>query len=369
MTPTRRDFVLGLSGAALAGACRRKDEGVVLPGAHPNEMNSAPPVASAAPSQAINAASPSARANQLSELSRRPLGKTSAMVSMIGLGGFHIGKPKDEQDGIRLVRDALDAGINFLDNCWDYHDGESERRMGKALRDGYRQKAFLMTKLDGRTRSAATAQLEQSLERLQTDVIDLVQIHEVIRDTDPGRAFDDNGVIRALQDAKKAGKLRYIGFTGHKDPKIHLAMLKTAEKHGFDFDTVQMPLNVLDAHFRSFEQQVLPILVAKGIGVLGMKSLADGEIVKKGIATPEECIRYALSLPTSVVICGMDKPEVLAQNLRIARDFKPLSADERRSLLERTRPAAAKGDHESFKTSNDHDGTIEHPHWLEEARI
>lgn len=332
-------------------------------------MNSAPPASNSPPTARVAAASPSSKDYQLSEQSRRPLGKTSVMVSMIGLGGFHIGKPKDEKDGIRLVRDALDAGINFLDNCWDYNDGESELRMGKALRDGYRQKAFLMTKLDGRTRSSATAQLEQSLQRLQTDVIDLVQIHEVIRDTDPARAFDDNGVVRALQDAKKAGKLRFIGFTGHKDPKIHLAMLKAAEKHGFDFDTVQMPLNVLDAHFRSFEHEVLPVLVAKGIGVLGMKSLAAGEIIKKGIATPDECIRYALSLPTSVVICGMDKPEVLAQNLRIARDFKPLSPEERRSLLERTRPAAAKGEHEKFKTSHDHDGTIQHPHWLEEARI
>ncbi len=369
MTPTRREFVLGISGAALASACHRKDEGVVLQGAHPNEMNGAPPTKSSAVEPRVAAASPSAKPKPLSDLTRRPLGKTGAMVSMIGLGGFHIGKPKDEKVGIRLVRDAVDAGINFLDNCWDYNEGESELRMGKALRDGYRQKVFLMTKLDGRTRSAATAQLEQSLQRLQTDVIDLVQVHEVIRDTDPARAFDDNGVIRALQDAKKAGKLRYIGFTGHKDPKIHLAMLKAAEKHGFEFDTVQMTLNVLDAHFRSFEEQVLPVLAAKGIGVLGMKSLADGEIVKKGIASASECIRYALSLPTSVVICGMDKPEVLEQNLAIARDFVPLGPEERRSLLDRTRAAAAKGDHESFKTSHDHDGTVQNPHWLEEAKI
>lgn len=362
MCPSRRDFVIGLSGAALAEACRRPEEKA-------SSSTSASASASHAIKQSVGAATPSSERAQPAPIPRRPLGKTGVMVSMIGLGGFHIGKPKDEDDGIRLIRDAIDAGINFLDNCWDYNDGDSEKRMGKALRDGYRQRAFLMTKLDGRTRSAATAQLEQSLERLRTDVIDLVQVHEVIRDTDPARAFDDNGVIRALEDAKKAGKLRFIGFTGHKDPKIHLMMLRTAEQHNFHFDTVQMPLNVLDAHYRSFEHEVLPTLVQKGIGVLGMKSMADGNIVKNKIATPEECLRYALSLPTSVVICGMDKPEVLAQNLRIAREFKPLSAAERETLLGKTRPLAADGKHETFKSSHDHDGTFEHPHWLEEARI
>jgi aryl-alcohol dehydrogenase-like predicted oxidoreductase len=363
MSPTRRDFVIGVSGAALLEACRRSQEKLSSE-KPPNTSASAGTVR-----QTVGAATPNAEPVQQASVPRRPLGKTGVMVSMIGLGGFHIGKPKDEDDGIRLIRDAIDAGINFLDNCWDYNDGESEKRMGKALRDGYRQRAFLMTKLDGRTRSAATAQLEQSLSRLQTDVIDLVQVHEVIRDTDPARAFDDNGVIRALEDAKKDGKLRFIGFTGHKDPKIHLSMLRTADQHNFRFDTVQMPLNVLDAHYRSFEHEVLPVLVEKGIGVLGMKSMADGNIVKNKIATPEECLRYALSLPTSVVICGMDKPEVLAQNLRIAREFKPLTQAERETLLAKTQKVASDGKHETFKTSHDHDGTFENPHWLEEARI
>jgi aryl-alcohol dehydrogenase-like predicted oxidoreductase len=299
----------------------------------------------------------------------RRLGKTGVMVSMLGLGGFHIGKQKQEAESIALIRRAIDSGITFLDNCWDYNDGESERRAGKALRDGYRKRVFLMTKLDGRTEAAASEQLEQSLQRLQTDVIDLVQIHEVIRETDPRRSFEKGGAIHALIKARSAGKLRFIGFTGHKDPKIHLAMLRAAEEHSFRFDTVQMPLNALDAHYRSFEREVLPLLVKQDIGVLGMKSLADGKILESGVVTPEECLRYALSLPTSVVISGIDKQEVLDQNLRVVQHFKPLSAAERQDLLARTAKVAADGKLETFKTTQDHDGTVENPHWLEEARI
>jgi predicted aldo/keto reductase-like oxidoreductase len=267
------------------------------------------------------------------------------------------------------VRRAIDGGINFLDNCWDYNDGKSEERMGKALADGYRQRVFLMTKIDGRTKAAAQAQLEQSLQRLKTDVIDLVQVHEVIRMTDPERCFAPGGTIEALSEAKKAGKLRFIGFTGHKDPAIHLAMLRAADVHKFRFDTVQMPLNVMDAHYHSFEQRVLPVLLKKRIGVLGMKSMGAGDILKSGVVQPGECLRYALSLPTSVVICGMDSKEVLDQNLALVRDFKPLTASERRALLARTQDAAKNGEHEPFKTSEKYDGTAKNPHWLEEARI
>jgi predicted aldo/keto reductase-like oxidoreductase len=241
--------------------------------------------------------------------------------------------------------------------------------MGKALRDGYRQRVFLMTKLDGRTASAANAQLDQSLKQLQTDVIDLVQVHEVIRMNDPDRAFAKDGVIGALQAAKKAGKIRYIGFTGHKDPAIHLHMLETARKAGFRFDTVQMPLNVMDAHFKSFEQNVLPELVKSGIGVLGMKSMGSGDILKSGVVQAEECLRYALSLPTSVVITGIDSKEVLAQDLKLAREFKPLTAEERRALLARTAPEAKDGKHELFKTAQKYDGTAKNPKWLEGAEI
>jgi len=289
---------------------------------------------------------------------------------MLGLGGAHIGKPDlGEDDAIGLMRAAIDGGITFFDNCWDYNDGHSEERMGKALRDGYRNKVFLMTKLDGRTAKAAQAQLEQSLRRLQTDVIDLVQVHEVIRMNDPERAFAADGIIGALQAAKKAGKLRFIGFTGHKDPAIHLHMLHAAQQAGFEFDTVQMPLNVMDAHYKSFEQGVLPVLLQRKIGVLGMKSMGSGDILKSGVVSPEECLRYALSLPTSVVITGIDSRQVLEQDLKLARTFVPLSAQEREALLARTRAASQAGEHELFKTANKYDGTAKNPQWLETAEL
>jgi aryl-alcohol dehydrogenase-like predicted oxidoreductase len=288
---------------------------------------------------------------------------------MLGLGGFHVGKQPEEAQSIALIRRAIDSGITFLDNCWDYNEGQSEIRMGKALADGYRQRAFLMTKIDGRTREPAQAQLEQSLSRLRTDVIDLVQIHEIIRADDPARCFAAGGTMEALIAAREAGKLRFIGFTGHKDPAIHLSMLDLAARHGFSFDTVQMPLNVMDAHYKSFEREVLPVLVEQQIGVLGMKSMGSGDILQSGVATPEECLRYALSLPTSVVICGMDNPEVLERNLQTARDFRPLADEERHALLARSAAAAREGKHELFKTSDKFDGTAKNPHWLERAQI
>jgi aryl-alcohol dehydrogenase-like predicted oxidoreductase len=227
----------------------------------------------------------------------RVLGRTGERVSAIGLGGWHLGLPRvSEALAIRLVRDAIDRGINFLDNSWDYNGGASEIRMGKALRDGYRKRAFLMTKIDGRSRAEAARQLEESLRRLETDCIDLVQHHEVIRYEDPHRIFDPEGANAALVAARAQGKLRYIGFTGHKDPRVHLHTLELAREHGFAFDAVQMPLSVMDAHYRSFERLVLPELVAQGIGVLGMKSLANGLILKSGTVTAVECLRYALDL-------------------------------------------------------------------------
>jgi aryl-alcohol dehydrogenase-like predicted oxidoreductase len=217
----------------------------------------------------------------------RTLGKTGERVSPIGLGGWHLGLPHvDEQLGFRIVRSAIDRGVNFMDNSWDYNEGASEIRMGRALRDGYRNKAFLMTKIDGRSKREATRQLDESLRRLQTDRIDLVQHHEVIRFDDPHRIFDAEGANAALLEARKAGKVRYIGFTGHKDPRIHLHTLEVAKDNGFSFDTVQMPLNVMDAHYRSFEKLVLPELVKQNIGVLGMKSMANGIILKSGTVTP-----------------------------------------------------------------------------------
>lgn len=301
------------------------------------------------------------------DMQYRTLGRTGEKVSVMGVGGHHLGLERvDEALAIRIVREAIDAGINFMDNSWDYHRGESERRMGKALRDGYREKAFLMTKVDGRSREAARRQLEESLRRLETDRIDLVQHHEVIRFEDPDRVFRSGGAQEALREAREAGKVRFIGFTGHKNPHIHLHMLDVARDHGFVFDTAQMPLNVLDAHFRSFETLVVPRLVEEGVGVLGMKSMGNGMILDSGVATPQECLRYALSLPTSVVITGMDSLEILEQAIRIGTEFQPLSDEERRALLERTAEAAAGGGHELFKTSSIFDATARNPEWLGE---
>ena len=300
----------------------------------------------------------------------RELGRTGEQVSAIGLGGWHLGLPEvSEQLALRIVRRAIDAGVTFMDNSWDYNGGASETRMGTALRDGYREQVFLMTKIDGRSKAEATRQLEQSLRRLQTDRIDLVQHHEVIRFEDPHRMFAADGANGALVEARAAGKLRFIGFTGHKDPHIHLHTLEVAREHGFTFDTVQLPLNVMDAHYRSFEKLVLPELVRQHIGVLGMKSMANGIILKSGTVTPLECLHYALNLPTSVVITGCDSMPILDQALEAVRTFRPLSDAEVQALLAKTREPASRGEFEPFKTSSIFDATATHPEWLgEESR-
>jgi len=294
----------------------------------------------------------------------RVLGHTGERVSVVGVGGYHLGQTSDEQEAIRIVRTALDNGVNFLDNCWDYNGGVSEERMGKALRDGYRQKAFLMTKVDGQTAKAATQQLEESLRRLQTDHIDLLQFHEVIRESDPARIFGEGGSFEAAVAARKQGKIRYIGFTGHKSPDIHLKMLDTAFAHKFTFDSVQMPLNVMDAHYNSFEKKVLPVLVEHNIGVLGMKPMGDKIILRSQTASAMECLHYAMNLPTSVVITGCDSLTVLQQALEAARSFKPLGKDELARLLAKTAGAAGKGEFELYKTTHNFDGTYQNPQWL-----
>jgi aryl-alcohol dehydrogenase-like predicted oxidoreductase len=286
------------------------------------------------------------------------------MVSMVGLGGYHLGLVRSERTAERIVHAAIDRGITFMDNSWDYHEGESEQRMGAALEGGRRDRVFLMTKVDGRTKKAAAKQLHQSLKRLRTDRVDLLQLHEVIRFEDADRAFEPGGAIEAFVEARAAGKARYLGFTGHKDPSVHLYMLEVARARGFTFDAVQMPLNVMDAHFRSFEGRVLPTLVAQGIGVLGMKSMAAGMIVKSGVVSALECLHYAMNLPTSVVITGIDKPELVEQAVAAAASFRPLSADEVARLLARTEVAAREGRCEKFKTSNEHDSTASHLEWL-----
>ena len=307
-----------------------------------------------------------ATANQ-SDMPTRTLGRTGEKVSAIGLGGWHLALPHvDEALSLRIARTAIDRGITFMDNSWDYNGGQSELRMGKALRDGYRERVFLMTKIDGRSRKEAARQLDESLRRLGTDRIDLVQHHEILRFEDPYRLFDEHGANATLLEARQAGKLRYIGFTGHKDPRIHLHTLEVAEDYGFTFDTVQMPLNVMDAHYRSFEKLVLPELVKRRIGVLGMKPLANGIILRSGTVSATECLRYALHLPTDVVITGIDSMKVLEQALEVARTFRPLSEGEVTALLAKTADAALRGEYEPFKTSSIFDATAQHPEWLGE---
>ena len=300
-------------------------------------------------------------------MQHRILGRTGQRVSAIGLGGWHLGfESLPERTSIKIIRSAIDRGINFLDNSWDYNEGASERRMGKALREGYRQKAFLMTKIDGRSKKEARRQLEQSLRRLQTDCIDLVQHHEVIRFDDPHRIFDEEGANAALIEARQAGKLRYIGFTGHKDPHIHLHTLGVGSEHGFTFDTVQMPLNVMDAHYRSFERLVLPELVKQNIGALGMKPLANGLILKSGTVTAIECLHYALSLPASVVITGCESMERLDQAIEAVETFRPMTDAQRNTLLAKTAKVASRGEYELFKTTSVFDATASNPEWLGE---
>ena len=328
---TRREFLETAAGATLAGS--------LLPRVWAAEIKNAIPY--------------------------RTLGNTGENVSCIGLGGYHIGSQSDEQESIRIIRTALDEGINFLDNCWDYNGGASEVRMGTALRDGYRKKAFLMTKIDARTRQGAARQIDQSLRRLQTDTIDLLQFHEVIRDTDPELIFAPQGGMEAVLEARQKGKVRYIGFTGHKSPDIHLKMLNAAFARNFTLNTVQMPLNLMDAHYDSFEKKVLPVLVKHNIGVLGMKPMGDSLILKSKTAEPVECLQYALTLPTSVVITGCDSLPILQQALKVARTFKPLSGEQIATLLARTAPVAQKGKYELYKTSHNFDGTYQNPQWLD----
>jgi aryl-alcohol dehydrogenase-like predicted oxidoreductase len=299
------------------------------------------------------------------EMPTRILGKTGERVSMLGLGGSHIGQPTvTSREAVRIIRAALDRGLTFMDNSWDYNDGESEIRMGKALKDGYRKKTFLMTKIDGRTKKEASRQINQSLKRLGVDHLDLLQHHEVIRFDDADRIFAEGGAMEAVIEARKAGKIRYIGFTGHKDPHVHLYMLSKAKERGFRFDAVQMPLNLMDAHFRSFQAHVLPVLVKEDIGVLGMKSMGSGVLLKSKVVSPMECLHYALSLPVSVVITGIDSMRILEQALDAARTFRPLTRQQIAGLLAKTSKPARNGEFELFKTTSHFDSTAKNPKWL-----
>jgi predicted aldo/keto reductase-like oxidoreductase len=302
--------------------------------------------------------------NANEEMPYRALGKTGERVSCIGIGGYHLGLPGvQEADAIKIFHAAIDRGINFSDNSWDYNDGESERRVGRALK-GRRDKVFVMTKFDGRTRESALLQLDESLERLGVDHVDLWQFHENIRLEDPDRFFAGGGACEAMLGARKSGKVRYFGFTGHKDPSVHLRMLQLAEKHRFKFDTVQMPLNVMDAHFRSFGKEVLPVLVKRGIGVLGMKPMGDGNLLKSKKVSALECLHYALSLPTSVVITGIDSMRILEQAFEAVKTLSSVTQRELAAILKKTKSAASEGEFEPFKTTAQFDSTAAHPEWL-----
>ncbi len=297
----------------------------------------------------------------------RRFGRTDEMISAIGMGGFHLGKSAlSDDETVRLIHEGVDRGITFMDNCWDYNEGRSELRMGVALdQGGYRDRVFLMSKMDGRTKKEAAKQIDTSLKRMRTDRIDLVQHHEILRYDDPDRVFAEGGAMEAFVEAKQAGKLRYIGFTGHKDPRIHLQMLSVAAERGFHFDSVQMPLNVMDAHFRSFAHLVLPHLVEQGIAVLGMKTFADSVLLKSHAPIqPLEYLHYSLNLPTSVVITGIESQKDLDQAFEATRTFQPMDKAGVAELLSRSRPFALEGKYELFKTSSTFDGTAKNSKWL-----
>ncbi len=303
---------------------------------------------------------------ETSDVPKRRLGRTEEQVSAIGMGGFHIGQPNQaDAEMIALIHAAVDRGITFLDNSWDYNAGMSELRMGRALSyGGYRDKVFLMTKIDGRTKAAATEQIEQSLNRLLTDRIDLLQFHENIRPDDADRIFAEGGAFEAAIEAKRAGKIRYIGFTGHKNPDYHLHMIDVAAKHDFTFDTVQMPLNVMDAHYESFEKKVIPVALKLDMGILAMKTFGDHHILDTKTVDPIDMLHYGMNLPTSVVITGIDKPEILDQALRAASTFEPLSDERVAAMLAKTADAARDGKTELYKTSHFFDSTVQNPNWL-----
>jgi predicted aldo/keto reductase-like oxidoreductase len=303
---------------------------------------------------AANMLSHALAASNQADIPTRPLGSTGANVSMLGLGGHHIGRIRDDNQSVRLIRKAIDRGVTFLDNAWEYHNGRSEELMGKALTRGYRDKAFLMTKHHGRDKKTAMEHLEDSLRRLRTDVIDLWQFHEVVYDKDPEMIFALGGGIEAAELAKKQGKVRFIGFTGHRDPVLHLKMLA----YGYPWDAVQMPMNVLDPHFKSFQKNVLPILLRRNIGIIAMKTLASGYVLRANAATPEEALTYIWSQPVSTIVSGMDSEKLLNANVGFARAFKPMSQTKQAKLFDKTRDAGSTGKFEPFKTPPNFDGPI-----------
>ena len=356
----RREFIYGAaaSGALISGrhaSVAQESGSTAVPATQPGSREAATRIPRV-----------STAGTMKGEMLFRELGGTGQQVSVIGLGGSHLGKADVQEDeAIRLIHEGLDRGINFLDNSWDYNEGRSEERVGKALaQGGYRQKAFVMTKIDGRTKELATDQINDSLRRLKVEHIDLLQHHEVIRFDDHDRIFSEDGAMEAVAAARQAGKVRFIGFTGHKDPHVHLYMLEVAQKHGFHFDTVQMPINIMDAHFRSFSQLVVPEAVRQHIGVLGMKSFGNGIILKSGAVEPMDCLHYALNLPISVLITGVTSKMLLDQAFAAVKSFRPMDEAAVATLIAKTEQTATNGKYELFKTTAHFDTTARHPDWL-----
>ena len=368
MNTSRRNFLekTGLAAAGLAAA----RAGLQTQNAQAaTTKNGAEPAAQYRPIQGPPAATLAMpKTTKRGEMIYRELGSTGREVSAIGLGGYHIGKQETEAASIKIIRTAIDRGITFMDNCWDYHDGVSELRMGVALRNGYRDKVFLMTKIDGRDKKTAAKQIDESLARLKTDHVDLCQFHEILRMEDPDRVFARGGAIEAVMEAKKAGKIRHIGFTGHKDPLVHLRMLEMAKERDFHFDTVQMPVNVMDAHFRSFQNKVLPVLVQEKIGPIAMKTFGDhfilDHVTKSNTATPIQLLHYSLSQPVSLVVTGIDSLKILDQAFRAAQTFQPMPLADQRALLAKMVIPAKTGNYEKFKTEVHFDATANNPEWL-----
>ena len=347
----RRDFLRASATGVAAAAVDAGAASAVMP-----------PVADPATTR------PSPPTTQDNGMHYRILGATGERVSIVGMGGFHLAKPEPdgptEADAIKIIRTGIDNGVNFCDNCWDYNKGESEIRLGKALRDGYREKAFVMTKLDGRTAQSCMGQLETSLKRLQTDHVDLIQFHEIIRMDDPDRVFAKGGALEAMLQAKQQGKVRHIGFTGHKSPAIHKKMFEVADAHQFNFDTVQMPVNIMDAHYDSFGATIFSIAEARNTAVLAMKTFGDTFIIDSHVADPIDMLHYSMSQPVAVVITGCDKMPILEQALKAARTWQPMPAAQQRALLAKSARLAANGKTEKYKTTTHFDGTTQNPQWL-----
>ena len=364
-----RRKLLETGGIAAAGLAAARAGLQNAGAATPDTKNGAEPAAKYRPIQTPPSASlPMPKTTRRGEMLYRELGSTGDEVSLIGLGGFHIGKQDTEAASIKIIRTAIDRGITFMDNCWDYNDGTSELRMGKALRNGYRDRVFLMTKIDGRDKKTAAKQIEESLARLRTDHVDLLQLHEIIRLEDPDRIFAKGGAIEAVMEARQAGKIRHIGFTGHKDPLVHLRMLDVAREHGVHFDSVQMPVNVMDAHFRSFQNKVLPVLVAEKIGPIAMKTFGDhfilDHVTKSHTATPIQLLHYSMSQPVSLVVTGIDSLKILDQAFEAAKTWQQMSVGNQKALLAKMVTPAKTGAYEKFKTTPHFDATANNPKWL-----